>query len=269
MNDVDSFFNYINKEPSLVTVVDIVNFMSYLRNNSYSIESINRKLSGISVFFDFLIVEKEVKENPVILITRPKKWDKLPTFLDFNEVDSLLKQPNENTSTGLRDKVMLETLYATGVRVSELTKIKLDNLDLERGIIKVLGKGSKYRYVPLYEKLTSKMKEYLQIRKLNFIKLKDEGFLFLNRSGKVLSRVSVWITIKKYCKLAGITKNVSPHTLRHSFATHLLTNGADLRTIQIFLGHSSLNTTQIYTHLTDDNLRNTLLLNHPRFKGPM
>jgi integrase/recombinase XerD len=264
-HDIDLFFKVTPKSYSDVTIGDIIKFMTYLREKKYSIDSINRILSGISTFFDYLMFEKKVTRNPIDFIDRPKKWGRLPKLLDFQDVEALINAPLENTNKGFRDKIIIEMLYSTGARVTEISNMKISDLDLDRGVVKIYGKGSKYRYAPIYETLLFKLKKYMDIRKQYFVKGKDEGFLFLNRYGRKLSRISIWHIIKYYCSIAHIEKNVSPHTIRHSFATHLLTNGADLRTIQIFLGHSSLNTTEIYTHLDDDNLRKTLLQNHPRF----
>lgn len=260
------FADFLEKDLLFVNSNDIIEFIYYLRENRYSNESINRILSGLTTFFDYLLVEKNIDENPVIKISRPKNWEKLPNFLSINEVEKLINIPNTKKPLGFRDKIIIETLYATGARVSEVSNMRVIDLDLERGIIRVVGKGSKYRYVPLYENLCAHIKDYLVVRRDYLVKNRDDGYLFLNRFGTKLSRVSIWNIIKDYCYKAGIRKNITPHTLRHSFATHLLSGGADLRSIQIFLGHSSLNTTQVYTHLNDDNLRNALMENHPRFK---
>lgn len=264
-HDVNLFFTVMNKTINDITVNDIIRFMTYLRENNYSIDSINRVLSGLSTYFDYLIFEKKLLRNPIDFIDRPKKWERLPKLLDFQEVEALINAPIETTNKGFRDKIIIEMLYSTGARVSEISNMKVSDFDLDRGVVKICGKGSKYRYAPIYEALLFKLKKYLVVRKEHFVKGRDEGFLFLNKYGRKLSRISIWHIIKHYCAVACIEKNVSPHTIRHSFATHLLTNGADLRTIQIFLGHSNINTTEIYTHLNDDNLRRTLLLNHPRF----
>jgi integrase/recombinase XerD len=265
-HDVNLFFSVIDKNPSEIGISDILSFMSYLRSKDYSIDSINRILSGVSTYFDYLVFEKGIQKNPIDFIDRPKKWERLPKLLDFKEVEALINAPLESNPKGFRDKILLEMLYSTGVRVSELSDIKVNDIDMDRGVVKVFGKGSKYRFAPIYGSLLFKLKSYMNVRRENFVKGRDEGFLFLNKYGKKLSRVSIWHIVKHYCSVAQIKKNVSPHTIRHSFATHLLTNGADLRTIQLFLGHSSINTTEIYTHLDDDNLRKTLLENHPGFR---
>ena len=159
----------------------------------------------------------------------------------------------------------METLYATGMRVSELVSVKIRDIDFKRGIIKVTGKGSKQRIVPLYPSLLKRLEDYLALRQEYFVKDSDTGYLFLNQHGSSLTRQHIWNIVKEKCKKHNITKHVSPHTLRHSFATHMLSNGADLRTLQIFLGHSNISTTEIYTHVTDDDKRKTIMNFHPRF----
>jgi len=262
--DVEEFFNFFNDYK--LAPSDIVSYMSYLRKKELSIESILRNLSGLSAFYDFLIQEKLYDKNPIASISKPKKWEKLPKFLNFDEVEALLNAPDKNTPTGYRDSIILKTCYSTGMRVSELVNCKLSDIDFKRGIISVVGKGSKQRFLPIYNELQEELKHYLNIRHQYFIKQKDCGYLFLNKQSKPLTRVYCWMLIKKYCTKAGIKKDISPHTLRHSFATHLLTNGADLRTIQLLLGHSDISTTEIYTHITDNKARNIMEQFHPRFR---
>lgn len=247
--------------------IDIVNYMNDLKKRAYSIDTILRRLSGISCLYDFLIKENVVKRNPVSFVSKPKGWEKLPKFLNFDEVDKILNIFDLNSPIGYRNKVLIEFLYSTGCRVSEVLNIKISDIDLKRGFVKVLGKGSKERVVPIYEKLLDIIPDYLRIRHTYFVKNRDNGYLFLNKNGGKLSRVMCFNIIKKACKDANINKNVSPHTIRHSFATHLLTNGADLRTIQILLGHSNISTTEIYTHITDNRSRDVLKKFHPRFKN--
>lgn len=265
LHDVKDFYEFTAGREEPYSLKEIIGFMTELRIRGCSVETLLRRLSGLSAFFDFLITEHELKINPVTLVTKPKKWEKLPSFLDFKEVDELLKAPDVSTHLGFRDQVMLETMYSSGIRVSELVSIRLNDIDMKRGIFKVTGKGSKERLVPFYESLREKMESYLAVRKEYFVKESDNGYLFLSRTGKKLDREYFWMIVKKYCEKIGITKHVSPHTLRHSFATHMLTNGADLRTIQLFLGHSDLSTTEIYTHVTTDKTRNIMNECHPRF----
>jgi integrase/recombinase XerD len=265
ITDVTDFFKFTAGRDDPFSLKEVLGFMTEMRKNGYSVETVLRRLSGIGQFFDFLIISKKLDSNPVTLISKPKKWDKLPAFLDFAEVEDLLNAPDASTHTGFRDKVMLETVYSSGVRVSELVSIKVNDLDMKRGIFKVTGKGSKQRLVPVYESLLETMETYLAVRREHFVKDADNGYLFLSRNGRPLDREYFWMAVKKYCEKAGITKHVSPHTLRHSFATHMLTNGADLRTIQMFLGHAALATTEIYTHVSDSKARNVMNQCHPRF----
>jgi len=265
-SDVSIFASAIGKNLAECSAQEIISFMTSMRKDGYSIETVLRRISGISAFYDFLIQERMMKTNPCGFISKPSKWEKLPVFLNFDEVEMLLNAPDVSSKFGFRDRIIFETLYSTGMRISELTGLKVAELDMNREIMRVTGKGGKQRFVPLYSSLAEKMRDYIRFRKDYFVKERDEGWLFLSKNGKQLDRELVFMLVKKYAEKAGITKNISPHTLRHSFATHLLTNGADLRTIQIFLGHSDLSTTQRYTHVTDDTSRNVLLNCHPRFK---
>lgn len=265
-SDISIYADFTQKLLSDCSAQELIAFMTRMRKEGYSIETVLRRLSGISAFYDFLIQERIIKTNPCGFISKPSKWDKLPVFLNFDEIDMLLYAPDVNTGLGFRDRVIFETLYSTGMRISELTGLKVAELDMNREIMRVTGKGGKQRFVPMYSSLAEKMRAYLGVRRDYFVKDRDEGWLFLSKNGKQLDRELVFMLVKKYAAKAGIQKNISPHTLRHSFATHLLTNGADLRTIQIFLGHSDLSTTERYTHVTDDKTRNVLLNCHPRFR---
>ncbi len=243
---------------------DIIRYMGEMRKRGLSVETTLRRLAGLGQLYDYFIKERLITQNPVAFITKPQKWDKLPSFLNYDEVDELLAAPDTATASGYRDSLMLETLYASGMRVSELLGVRVVDVDFKRGLVLVHGKGSKERYVPIYGSLAEKIDRWLLDRQNGFVKQSDPGWLYLNRRGGQLTRQYIWTMIKGYCEKAGIKKEVSPHTLRHSFATHLLSGGADLRTIQIFLGHESIGTTEIYTHVTDDNKRETLARFHPR-----
>ena len=246
---------------------DIIRYMGEMRKRGLSVETTLRRLAGLGQLYDYFIKERQITQNPVGFITKPQKWDKLPSFLNYDEVDKLLEAPDTATASGYRDSLMLETLYASGMRVSELIGVRLVDVDIKRGLIRVCGKGSKERYAPMYASLSEKIDRWLLSRQNDFVKQSDPGWLYLNRHGGQLTRQYVWSMIKGYCEKVGIKKNVSPHTMRHSFATHLLSGGADLRTIQIFLGHESIGTTEIYTHVTDDNKRDTLERFHPRLRS--
>lgn len=267
ISDVEALTAFHKGNINDLTPENVVSFMASMRRDGKSLETILRRLSGISQYYDFQIVERKLKINPVEFISKPKRWQKLPDFLDFAEVEQILVAGDKSTPKGYRDSLMLETLYASGMRVSELISIKISDIDFKRGIVKVTGKGSKQRIVPVYDTLLETIKDYLTIRNEYFVKKSDNGFLFLNHHGDPLSRQHVWLWVKEACESAGIKKNVSPHTLRHCFATHLLSGGADLRTIQIFLGHSNISTTEIYTHVSDGDKRNVLFAHHPRYRG--
>lgn len=267
LSDLHVFSSYFKGDYFNVQPENIVGFMSFMRRNNQSIETILRRLSGLSQYFDFLIIEKKINVNPVEFVSKPHKWHKLPDFLDFHEVEALISDKDISTPIKYRNALMMETLYATGMRVSELINVKVKDIDFKRGIIKVTGKGSKQRIVPLYESILNKIENWLIVRHESFVKERDNGYLFLNKNGLPLSRQHIWNIVKEKCEENGIKKNVSPHTLRHSFATHLLSGGADLRTLQIFLGHSNISTTEIYTHVTDDDKRKTIMSFHPRYAG--
>lgn len=263
--DLEKFLQFYKKDATKTSNEDIVSYMAYMRRSGLSLETILRRLSGLSCFYDYLLIEKRIKSNPIEFVSKPKKWDKLPEFLSFEEVEKILNYSDLSSAKGMRDSLMIETMYASGMRVSELVAVKTTDIDYKRGIIRVIGKGSKERIVPIYDSLLVKIEDYLPIRHSYFIKDRDEGWLFPNKNGLLLTRQYVWQWVKDICIKCGINKHVSPHTLRHSFATHLLSGGADLRTIQIFLGHTNITTTEIYTHVTDDQKKNVILNHHPRY----
>ena len=262
--DVEKFAQYYKKNIINIKPEEIISYMAFMRRTGLSLETILRRLSGLSCFYDYLLIEKEIKVNPVEFVSKPKKWDKLPEFLSFEEVEKILEYSDLSSAKGMRDTLMLETMYASGMRVSELIAVKTTDIDYKRGFIKVIGKGSKERIVPIYDSLLVKIEDYLPIRHNYFIKDRDEGRLFPNKNGSFLTRQYVWQWVKEICLKSGIKKHVSPHTLRHSFATHLLSGGADLRTIQIFLGHTNITTTEIYTHINNQRLREIYYNAHPR-----
>lgn len=248
---------------SKITRRDITDFLFSLRKE-VSPTSISRVLSTIRSFHRFLLREKISSSDPSELIEAPKVEKKLPNFLTFDEVIRILKVSNLKTRYGIRERAILELMYATGLRVSELAALKISDINLEVGFIKCKGKGSKERIVPLGGVAKKFLEKYLSgIRDL-FLKEKISFFLFVRQGGKTLSRQSVWKIIKKVVEKAQIKKKVSPHTLRHSFATHLLERGADLRSIQEMLGHASITTTQIYTHINQVRLKEIHRKFHPR-----
>ncbi|MCX5703341.1 MAG: site-specific tyrosine recombinase XerD [Candidatus Omnitrophica bacterium] len=243
---------------------DITDFMLSQKDRGVSVNSIARRLAAIRMFHRFLTRERLSKSDPSNLIDSPKLWKKIPDTLSLNEVNTLLSQPNIRDKQGLRDKAILETLYATGMRVSEAVNLKQDNVNLDIGFLRCIGKGNKERVIPIGAKAISSIKRYLEISRPQLLKKEPSQLLFLNRFGRRISRQSLWKMIKKYAKGARIKKSIGPHILRHSFATHLLERGADLRAVQEMLGHSNISTTQIYTHINKERLKTIHRMFHPR-----
>ena len=267
-SDLIKYFNYLErkkKPPIVVGREDISEYLvSIKKNNAYSARTIARNLSAIKMFYRFLIGEGRLTDNPARLLEPIKLPGRLPGTLSHNEVDRLLEVPDNTTSLGQRDSAMLELLYATGLRVSELVGLHLVNINLEPGFVRTIGKGSKERLVPMGDKARDAIKLYLTYGRPDLIRGKNIPFVFLNSRGTSISRQGFWKIIKKYGIMAGVTKKITPHSLRHSFATHLLEGGADLRSVQIMLGHSDISTTQIYTHVSRERLKQIHEKYHPR-----
>ena len=243
---------------------NITNFMLYLKDRGLNSNSIARALVAIKVLYRFLVNEGYLKDDVTSILNLPKLWRKLPEALSLEEVNKLLASFNLRTSLGIRDKAVLELMYATGMRVSEIASLKLNNLNLDMGFVKCTGKGQKERIIPLGTYASQALTRYINKARPKFLKHKDEPSLFLSRLGKGISRQTFWKTIKAYAKKSKIKKEITPHTLRHSFATHLLERGADLRTLQEMLGHSDISTTQIYTHINKERLKQIHRKFHPR-----
>jgi integrase/recombinase XerD len=243
--------------------VDIVRYFQALRGAGISARSVARALAAIRGMFRFLVAERHLKNDPTENIENPKLWTTLPKSLQPSEVDALLRAPDCTTAEGLRDTAMLELLYATGLRVSELIHVKIEDLVMDAGFLRTFGKGSKERIVPFGDAARDAIVAYLERGRPELVKQADPH-LFLSRRGRSMSRQSFWMKIVKYARLAGITSQISPHVLRHSFATHLLENGADLRSVQLMLGHSDISTTQIYTHVSRARLQKMYDQFHPR-----
>jgi tyrosine recombinase XerC len=233
-------------------------YLAHLKEKNVTNRTVNRHLSSLRSFFRFLTREGLVKANPILSLSSPKQEKHLPLFLTEEEVVKLIDAVLPKDERGLRDRAVLETFYSTGMRISELSGLTRDDVDFIGGIIKVMGKGKKERLVPIGDKALSALRDYLEKRK------KDSDSIFLNKSGRRITTRGVRNIVDKYIRLAGIRHGVSPHTLRHSFATHLLNRGADLRSVQELLGHANLSTTQIYTHLTTDKLKSVYDKAHPR-----
>lgn len=250
-------------DPGNIGPVDIVKYIGKLRDAGISPRSAARKLTAVRMFYRFMNAEGHIKDNPTLLVELPRGMSRLPKAISLEMVDLLLAAPDTKTPLGLRDKAMLELLYATGLRVSELVSLKIGDVNLDVGFLIAFGKGSKERVVPMGESAQAWVKNYLSDGRPRLCKLKSED-LFINRSGKGLTRQGFWKIIKAYAKKANITIPITPHTLRHSFATHLLERGADLRSVQMMLGHSDISTTQIYTHVTTKRLKEIHKKHHPR-----
>jgi integrase/recombinase XerD len=239
-------------------------FLLALRNKNLNTKSIVRNLVAIRTFFKFLIQEGLLESNPLEEFESPKVAKRLPEILTLEEIEQILEQPNPQTPLGIRDRAMLEMLYATGMRVSELTQLPIHQVNLEAGYVLLYGKGSKERLVPLGSEAMKWVTVYLKTARGILSKGKENPSLFINRSGKGMSRQWFWKNLKDYARRAGLRKRITPHLLRHSFASHLLERGADIRSVQMMLGHADISTTQIYTHVTGERLKKVHKQYHPR-----
>jgi integrase/recombinase XerD len=243
---------------------DVRGFLLALKKENLSAKTIVRNLVAIRTFFRFLTQEGILETNPVEDLESPKVAKTLPEILTLKDIEQLLEQPNLQTPLGMRDRAMLEILYATGMRVSELTHLPTHQVNLEGGYVLLYGKGSKERIVPLGSEAIKWVTLYLKESRGILAKGKESPFLFINRSGKGMSRQGLWKNLKNYTRRAGLRKRITPHLLRHSFASHLLEGGADLRSVQMMLGHADISSTQIYTHVTGERLKKIHQRYHPR-----
>jgi len=260
--DLEEFSDYINDRPlGEITHIILRTWLANLRKKGYKKSTIARKLASLRSFFKFAVREGYIDTNPAVSLSTPKQEKKLPTFLTVDEVIKLIEAPHDEDKNGLRDKAILETLYSTGIRVGELVGLNVEDVDFIGGIIKVKGKGKKERIIPIGDKALKAIRNYLDRRKVTS---KQSRSLFLNTRGKRINPRSVCRIVDKYIKMVSKKQGVSPHTLRHSFATHLLDRGADLRSVQELLGHANLSTTQIYTHISSKRLREVYNKYHPR-----
>ncbi|RSK27714.1 site-specific tyrosine recombinase XerD [Bacillus sp. HMF5848] len=247
-----------------VTRSNIIQYLSFLKGENKSSKTLARQVASIRSFHQFMLREKVTVQDPTVLIESPSLERTLPKVMSSEEVDRLLQAPDLSSPFGVRDKAMLEMLYATGIRVSELITLHVSDVHLEMGFIRCIGKGNKERIVPLGRQAIDAIHSYLQSARGKLIKNNQPDTLFVNHHGKPLTRQGFWKILKKNASEAGIKKELTPHTLRHSFATHLLENGADLRAVQEMLGHVDISTTQIYTHVTKARLKDVYKLYHPR-----
>ncbi len=251
--------------PEGVTLNDLKEMIEWIAQKGISPRTQARIISGIKSFYKFLLIEEKIEKDPTALLESPKIGRKLPEILSVEEIDSIINAIDTRKPEGQRNKAILETLYSCGLRVSELIDLKISNLFFESGFIKIEGKGNKERLVPISAKAIKEINLYLSEYRRNLkIHHDSEDILFLNRRGKKLSRVMIFTIIKGLVAILGMDKNVSPHTFRHSFATHLIDGGANLRAVQEMLGHESIITTEIYTHLDKEYLKNTMMQFHPR-----
>ena len=250
--------------PGTIRPLDVASFIAALRDAGLGARSRARALSSVRMFHRYLVIENYCETNPSTIIEAPKTVRKLPEILNIREVDALLAAAGGGDAVDIRDRSMIELLYATGLRVSELVALKIANVNTSAGYLLAFGKGDKERLVPMGESASASVSEYVGTARREQDRTGGNEFLFLTRLGDRMSRQAFWNIIRKRARMAGIRKKISPHTLRHSFATHLLENGADLRSVQIMLGHADLSTTQIYTHVTSERLKRIHEQFHPR-----
>lgn len=272
-NDLDRYLKFVTgvlkiKDLGGITISHIEDYLNELTEMGLSVSTIARNISSIRSFHEFAVVEHLAEANPAELADLPRKAQKLPEVLDAAEVEQIIDAADRTTNAGIRDAAILETLYASGMRVSELTDLEMDRLFFEIGFVRVIGKGNKERLVPLGEHAQKSLEHYIETARKTFFNPekpeKSKNKLFLNQRGGPLSRMSIWNIVNKYAQKAKIAKNVYPHIFRHSFATHLLEGGADLRAVQEMLGHSSIVTTEIYTHVDRSLLHQVHKEFHPR-----
>lgn len=272
LNDICAYCDYLitNRnviDPNDININDVRGFLATLKRKNNTPSSISRKLSAIKSFHSFLVKFRYAQTNVAKLITNPKKEKKLPVVLSIEEVDKLLNAFTEENPLEIRNKTMIELTYSCGLRVSELVNLKLSSIHMQMGIIDVFGKGSKERIVPLGDKAKEMIKKYLELSRPKLTSTKLNDYLFLNTKGEQLTRQMFFIIIRDKAKEVGIDKPISPHKLRHSFATHLLERGLDLRLIQELLGHEDISTTEIYTHLSNAKIREVYENSHPHSKN--
>lgn len=268
-NDLSTFISFLSdyniSDPSEISSDKITVFFKSLKKIGLKNASTARYFSSLKGFFKYLTKNNYIIKNPIEKINAPKPSKNLPIVLNFNEIEKILSKPEVNETLGLRDKAVLELLYACGTRVSELINLKLQDLFLQEEVIRVLGKGSKERFIPIGSSAIKWLEEYLSKSRSLIMKISKSGnYVFLNSRGTKISRMGVWKIIDRYVKEAGIKKKVHPHTFRHSFATHLLEGGADLRAVQEMLGHADISTTQIYTHIDREYIKQVHKQFHPR-----
>jgi len=266
--DLNKYLDFLESRSARTVITstrhDLLSFLNHEKKLGLSSRSRARALSCIKTFFKFLVQDGILKRNPMQDVETPRQEKKLPDVLSLTEVEALINAPDTKTRLGLRDRALFELLYAAGPRVSELMSLTVNALNVEAGFILVMGKGSKERVIPVGEEALKWIKQYVLEARQKILRNRTSRYLFTNRSGARMSRQGFWKLIKKYCLQIGITRKISPHTVRHSFASHLLAGGADLRSVQTMLGHEDISTTQIYTHVEKERLKTTHDKYHPR-----
>ena len=267
-SDLEQFSSWLEKNNLSyikTSKKEILSYLSFLFQKGLGSKTVARKLSSLKSFFRYLVFKSIIPNDPSSEVETPKLLKSIPKSISEKEVEALLAAPDEKTDIGLRDKTMIETLYSCGLRISELTNLELLNLNLRQGVIRVIGKGQKERLVPMGDQLIGLLELYISSSRKNLLNKRHSDFLFLSTRGQRMTRQSFWHRIKHYCLASGFEPDkISPHVLRHAFATHLLNNGADLRVVQLLLGHSDLNTTQIYTEVARQRLKRLHTEHHPR-----
>jgi integrase/recombinase XerD len=267
--DLHQYYAYLHTKTRLMSLqeasrANVISYLLQMEKQGKSPATIARRLAALKSFYQFLTRENLVERDPTANLESPKLDRKLPKVLTVREVELLLRQPKTGATGGLRDKAMLEVLYATGIRVSELVSLTTPDVNLEMHYLRCLGKGSKERLVPVGSIACQAVADYLTLSRPKLVKDPGERSLFVNHHGKRMTRQGFWKIVKKYATEAGVKKSITPHTLRHSFATHLLENGADVRAVQEMLGHADISTTQVYTHVSRGRLRDVYKNSHPR-----
>ncbi|NVO20732.1 MAG: site-specific tyrosine recombinase XerD [Bacteroidetes bacterium] len=269
LHDLDKFTKFLeetgsNKMPPGITLEELQEFLKWLNKSQVNARSQMRNISGIRAFYKYLLLENMIDSDPTELLESPRLGRKLPDVLSVNDIERLIAAIDLSKPEGERNKAIIESMYSCGLRVSELTDLKISNIYFNDGFVRVTGKGDKERLIPIGKRALDQIRVYMhEIRSHASIKKGHEDFVFLNRRGSKLSRVMIFTILKDLAAIAGIHKKLSPHTLRHSFATHLVEGGADLRAVQEMLGHESITTTEIYTHLSREYLRDAILSHHP------
>ncbi len=262
--DLYKFFSMVDKPYNEVMEKDISEYVIKLIADGISHRSVARNISALKSFFKYLQYTERIKINPLSFISQPKLWKNLPEYLTVEEVEKLLSLPDPSKRGGLRDKSIIELMYSTGIRVSELVNLKVENVNLDMGFISVIGKGNKERIIPFGDEAQKWLVKYLKEGREKFLKGKSSPFLYLSARGDKLTRQYIWKMLKKYGRLIGIEEKIKPHILRHSFATHLLEKGANLRLVQMLLGHSQISTTEIYTFISRKRIKEIYKRFHPR-----